>query len=211
MTIRFLLVCEGSSDAALIPHIRKLLIRFGQADPEGSAWYGTGSLADKIREGLRYFSDCDLLFVHRDADASRETRSAGAERRRSEIGEAVRDSGFTGPRVGIVPVRMTESWLLLDHEAIRHVAGRPQGNAPLGLPLPAQAENVADPKERLEQALLTASGLSGRRMSKLKRDIPHLRRLLLEELPVNGPLEQVSSWVRFRDDLVSALACMETG
>ena len=33
--------------------------------------------------------------------------------------------------MGIVPVRMTEAWLLLDESAIRRVAGRPHGDEPL--------------------------------------------------------------------------------
>ena len=208
MTLRFLLVCEGSSDAALVPHISVLLLQNGQIDPQGIAWARSGPLSDKIREGLEHSGDCDLLLVHRDADASQETRSAGAERRYSEIDEAVRGSGFTGPWVGVVPVRMVESWLLLDESAIRRVAGRPRGNILIDLPSPSDVESESDPKGCLEQALITASETSGRRLQKFRRDIPHLRRLLLEQLPVGGVLEQSPSWVRFRDDLLVALASM---
>ncbi len=89
MTVRFLLVCEGSSDAALMPHIGRLLIQFGKDDPLGSSWIGSKPLTDKIREGLQHSTECDLLLVHRDADASQETGSAGPERRYAEIEEAV--------------------------------------------------------------------------------------------------------------------------
>ena len=205
MTVRFLLICEGSSDAALIPHIRRLFVENGQDDPQGNAWHGSRPLSEKIREGLQHSSECDLLLIHRDADANQETHSAGPEKRYAEIDEAVRSSGFDGPCAGIVPVRMTESWLLLDEAAIRRVAGRPQSDATLRLPPPAQVENVSDPKERLEQALLEASGLGSRRMAKFRRDIPTLKHRLLQDLPVGGLLEQVPSWVRFRDDLLAAL------
>ena len=205
MTFRFLLVCEGSSDAALIPHIRRLLIRFEQTDPEGSYWARPNPLADKIREGLHHSGGCDLLFVHRDADASQETRSAGPERRYAEIDAAVRDSGYIGAWVSIVPVRMTESWLLLDESAIRRVAGRPQSNTPLDLPPPNCVESEPAPKSRLQQALITANGASGRRLQKFRRDLPRLRHQLLNDLPVGGMLEQVPSWMRFRSDLSTAL------
>ena len=69
MTLRFLLVCEGSSDAALIPHISRLLLKFGLLDPQGISWNRSGPLVDKISEGLRHSGGCDLLLVHRDADS----------------------------------------------------------------------------------------------------------------------------------------------
>ncbi len=210
MTLRFLLVCEGSSDAALIPHISRLVIQNGQTDPQGIAWPGSRSLDQKILEGLVNFGSCDLLLVHRDADSLVETASSGPQKRANEIEVAVRDSGYSGPWVAIVPVRMTETWLLMDEEAIRQVSRRPHDNTPLGLPSPGQVESESDPKGCLEQALLTASGMSGRRLQKYKRDIPHLRRRLLEELPQGGPLQQVPSWVRFRDNLLAALSALGT-
>ena len=208
MTTRFLLVCEGSSDATLISHISRLLIHYGISDPEGNSWDKKGTLAQRIKNGITYIERCDLLFVHRDADASRETRSAGSERRFAEIEEAVEDSGFTGPWVGIVPVRMTESWLLVDEAAIRYVAGRPGNNTTLDLPPLRRVELEFDPKARLAEALITASGTAGRRRKRFIKYIPALRYQLLQDLPVGGPLEQVPSWVRFRDDLLAALASL---
>lgn len=208
MTIRFLLVCDGSSDAALVPHIVRLLISNGQTDPLGSSWHGSRPLTDKIREGLHHTGECDLLLVHRDAESTRETRSAGRERRYAEIEDAVQQSGFDGPWVGVVPVRMTEAWLLVDESAIRKVAGRPHGDLPLNLPSPNRAESEANPKGLLLQALVAASGKTGRRLRRFERDIPKLRHQLLEDLPIGGDLEQVPSWVRFRDDLSAALASM---
>jgi hypothetical protein len=100
---------------------------------------------------------------------------------------------------------MTESWLLVDETAIRYVAGCPRSNTSLDLPPLRRVELESDPKGRLEQALLAASSKSGRRLRRFERDIPTLRRQLLNDLPVGGPLEQVPSWVRFRDDLIAAL------
>ena len=205
MTVRFLLVCEGSSDAALVQHIRRLLVEYGQSDPEGMSWDKGRLLTDKIRGGLQYVGDCDLLFVHRDADASEETPSAGPQRRYDEIDQAVSDSGYSGAWVGIVPVRMTEAWLLLNKSEIRRVAGRPRSEEQFRLPSPSQVENCPDPKHRLVKSLTIASGASGRRLRRLQRDLPQVRYQLLENLPVGGLLKQVPSWVRFRDDLRKAL------
>ena len=198
--MRFLFVCEGSSDRPLADHIQRLLIRYGQPDPDGETWHRGARVADKIRQGLQAAGETDLLFVHRDAD------SAGAEARYREIEAAVRDAAQDEPSwAGVVPVRMTEAWLLLDEAAIRNVVGKPGGRAPLNLPAPERAERVADPKERLRDALLAASGNRGRRRRRFHRELPRLRRRLLQDLPIGGALERLESWVRFRDDTVRAV------
>ena len=208
MTLRFLLVCEGSADAGLIQHIRMLLVHLGQTDPEGAHWTRGRSLTDKIRGGLENFGGCELLFVHRDADAYQNTDAAGPLTRYNEVRKAICDVGYTGAWVSIIPVRMMETWLLLDESAIRRVAGRPRGSEPLDLPLPAQVEHESDPKGRLYQALETASRTRGRRLRIFRRDLPHYCRQLLDGLPITGPLEQVPSWVRFRDDLIKSLTTL---
>ena len=210
MTLRFLLVCEGSSDVALITHISKLPLQNGQSDPQGIAWTRSGTLPDKIRMGLEYSGACDLLLVHRDADSEANTLSAGPRKRMEEIQSAVSQSGVEMPWAGIVPVQTTESWLLLDESAIRRVAGKPNGSTPLGLPTQTRVESESDPKGCLERALLTASETSGRRRDKFARDIPHMRRTLLEGLPVDGALLQTPSWVRFRDDLKAVSDALST-
>ena len=199
--MRFLFVCEGSSDIPLADHIQRLLIECDQPDPDGETWHYGSRVADKIRKGQEAADGrFDLLFVHRDAD------NAGAEARYREIEAAVRDGARDETSwIGIVPVRMTEAWLLLDEAAIRDVVGKPGGRAPLDLPAPSRAERVANPKERLRDALLAASGNRGRRWRRFDREFPRLRRRLLEDLPIGGELERLESWVRFRDDTIRAL------
>ena len=198
--MRFLFVCEGSSDTPLVDHIERLLIRCGQPDPDGETWHRGARVADKIRQGLQAAGGLDLLFVHRDAD------NAGAEARYREIEAAVRDAAQDGlPWTGVVPVRMTEAWLLLDEAAIRDAVGKPRGRAPLDLPAPGRAERVVNPKERLKDALLAASENRGRRRRRFDQEFPLLRKRLLRDLPIGGGLERLESWVRFRDDTMGAV------
>ena len=198
--MRFLFVCEGSSDTPLVGHIERLLIRCGQPDPDGETWHRGARVADKIRQGLQAAGGLDLLFVHRDAD------NAGAEARYREIEAAVRDAAQDGlPWTGVVPVRMTEAWLLLDEAAIRDAVGKPRGRAPLDLPAPGRAERVVNPKERLRDAPLAASENRGRRRRRFDQEFPLLRKRLLRDLPIGGALEWLESWVRFRDDTMGAV------
>lgn len=208
--IRFLLLCEGTSDRALVPHLRQLLSHCGAAEVVGTAVAlanvrdpgagGASVLERKMRVVLSTESEFDLLFVHRDAD------SAGVEERSGEIAEAARNAELAADRVNVIPVRTTEAWILLDETAIRRVAGNPRGRQPLDLPRPSRVEQARDPKSILEAALAAASGCQGHRLRKFRRKFRQHRRILLEQLPVGGALAEVPAWVRLRQavsDLVS--------
>ena len=198
--MRFLLACEGRSDAGLVPHIERLIAEVGETEVEGESWFYGGRLADKIRKGLEVADGmADLLFVHRDAD------SRGAPARFGEIADAVAAVRDAPRWVGVVPVRMTEAWLILDEDAIRRAVGRPNGRTPLGLPTPSEAERRAHPKDILASALLAASDATGRRRERIQRDFGRLRQRLLTNLPIHGPLTQLTSWLRFRDDTRRAI------
>lgn len=200
MNVRFLLVCEGSSDAPLVSHIERLLIECGASEADGSASYRGGRVEDKIQHGLQYYGEADLLLVHRDAD------KAGAETRYREIATAVSAAGYTGPWVGLVPVRAMEAWLLVDEDAIRRVAGRPSGTVVLALPSPQEVETIADPKEMLRQVLIAAGAPQGvRRRKKFTREFGERRRQLAENLATGGSLERVAAWVKFREDVTEVV------
>ena len=199
--MRFVLVCEGQSDAGLVPHIQQMIIENSdEAEVQGEHWCHGSLLESKIRGGLKAADNMvDLLFVHRDAN------NAGADARRREIGLAVAET-LNAPRfVAVIPVHMTEAWLLLDETAIRNVVGNPSGRAPLDLPTPHEAERRSDPKRILADALLAASETTGRRRKRIRRDFARFRRQLLVNLPIGGPLEQLPSWARFRDDTLGAI------
>lgn len=201
--MRFLLACDGPSDVGLVSHIERLIVDAGETEVDGESWFRGSPLADKIRKGLEVAEGmADLLFVHRDAE------SQGAQARFDEIANAM-DGVADAPRwVGVVPVRMTEAWLILDEGAIRRAVGRPNGRTPLDLPTPREAERRADPKDILANALLAASEATGRRRRNIQRDLGRLRQRLLINLPIHGRLTQLNSWARFRDDTLRALSSL---
>lgn len=193
------MVCEGSSDAPLAFHIQRLFESCGYPRPDFNVSSEGRLLVDKIRSGLAMAPQYDVLFIHRDAD------SAVADPRYREITEAVQQAAYDGLWVGIVPVRMTESWLLLDEAAIRNAAGNPNARIRLDLPSPAEAERMADPKSALRSAIIAGAEVQGRRRRTLTKRLPGIRDQLLESLPVGGHLERLQSWTRFRDDTITAL------
>ena len=56
--------------------------------------------------------------------------------------------------------------------------------------------HVRFPKEALRKALADASGKQGRRLNTVRKSFSQHRRILLEQLPVGGALEQVPAWRR---------------
>lgn len=138
--LRYTLITDGSSDAALMPILNWLLRKNGVSQAIQGEWADLRearmthkvTLPIKIREAVRLYP-CHLLFVHRDAE--RETR----EKRLTEINDAVAKAMASievPPVVCVIPVRMQEAWLLFDEPAIRYAAGNRNGRMPLDLPPP---------------------------------------------------------------------------
>jgi hypothetical protein len=116
-------------------------------------------LIERIKQALDLYP-CDLLFVHRDAEKESPAFRA------AEIRQALEQIERCPPSMLIVPIRMTESWLLVDEKAIRAAAGNPSGKTPLGLPATTKLESLPNPKQVLFDALRTASELPSSRLRK---------------------------------------------
>lgn len=156
------LVADGSSDRVLIPLLELLLDEHCPGPYRSPHFVELPAglpLIDRIRQALDLYP-CDLLFVHRDAE--KESPASRVE----EIRDALARFGSTPVSVAIVPVRMTESWLLVDEKAIRTAAGNPSGKVVLNLPSTARIESLPDPKQVLFDALRTASELPPSRLRK---------------------------------------------
>jgi hypothetical protein len=117
-------------------------------------------LANRILLSLTLYP-CDLLFVHRDAE--RDPRTKRVQEITSAM-QQVRARMTTSPLVCVIPVRMTEAWLLFDEGAIRRAAGNPNGSVQLTLPPLNRADRLPDPKHILHDLVKQASGLSRRRL-----------------------------------------------
>ena len=100
-----------------------------------------------------------------------------------------------------MPVRETESWLLLDESEIRKAAENPSGSVSLKIPTPTTVENIADPKAHLARMILRASEQTGRRRDQIKKKIEQKRTLLIRRLDPEGLVSGVPSWSQMFFDL----------
>ncbi|MFC0862136.1 hypothetical protein ACFHYQ_07485 [Sphaerimonospora cavernae] len=204
MTVRVLFLGEGTSDGGIIPQIEVIAARLGidiaVTDPDLSRLPKPPgrAVSDKLRAVLDIDGEYELIAVHRDADRD------GRQVRLTEIATAIQTHAPGTAHAAIVPVRMTEAWLLMDEAELRTIAGNPNGKMRLSLPSPNKVESVPDPKTVLKEKLALASGLSGRKLEKFNQRFSQHRRLLLERIDPSGPITDVSSWQHF-------IADMETG
>lgn len=71
----------------------------------------------------------------------------------------------------------------------------------MDLPRPSDVEQAPDPKQLLWDALVQASGLSGRRLERFKQRFGEHRRQLLARLDRDGPVSELPAW----QELVTAV------
>jgi hypothetical protein len=169
------LVADGSSDRALKPILELLFnkhcpvpfrIHFAQG------FSTSASLAVRVQQAI-YDFPCELLLVHRDAEG------VEPNQREHEIQSALASLEDVPTAVCVVPVRMTEAWLLMDERAIRAAVGNPNGTESLQLPPKNRVEKV-DAKDALMKAIQAASGLGQRRLRRFAPD--HFRHRVAELL-----------------------------
>ncbi|MBN2128116.1 MAG: hypothetical protein JW741_01415 [Sedimentisphaerales bacterium] len=204
--LHYTLLSDGPSDRALMPILTWLLCEHLPARAVQPDWPDLRRLPDppkkvsaRIQAALE-LSPCDLLFVHRDAEI------ASIDDRRTEIRNALTEarSGVTMPLgIAVIPVRMTEAWLLIDARAIREAAGNPNGTIQLDLPSLRDIESIADPKSLLHNLILEATELSARR--KRRFDVHSAVQRIPEYIEDFGVLRRLSAFSALEEELVETI------
>ncbi|MCB2263030.1 MAG: hypothetical protein LGR52_08845 [Candidatus Thiosymbion ectosymbiont of Robbea hypermnestra] len=198
--LEFTLLTDGSSDAILIYPLEWMLRQHCKAAVTGT-WADLRrlqkppkNLRGRIDAALELYP-CDLLFVHRDAEA------VPLEQRVAEIRAAVTE--LSDPPVPVVPVRMQETWFLIDEPALRRAAGNPHGRVDLAMPAIDRLERIPDPKQMLYELLLKASELKGRGRKKFNPGQQAIRLgKLIEDY---SPLRKLTAFQHTEEQTVAAL------
>ncbi len=200
--LRYTLITDGTSDFVLKYPIEWAIEQLSAIDFEGY-WAdpllqqtGGRDFRDRLESALDLYP-CDLLFVHRDAEKN------PRQERVAEIFDALRGLSSSPPAVCVVPVRMTEAWLLIDEFAFREAAGNPNGQVALDLPPRASLESMPNPKRALFDILRRASELSGRRLRRFREH--QARHRLAESIADFAPLRELPAFRDFETELASVL------
>lgn len=195
--LAWVLVADGGSDRMLVPIIQWAI---HQIDPdveilEPEFRKRRGSVSDFFAD---FSSGSMLIFVHRDAE------TMPLYDRLAEFELVDRDDV-----VPVIPVRMSEAWLLIDAQAIASAAGRPQ--AQVSLPQLANLESIPDPKLLLGDLLFKAAGSpTGRRAKEFRRDQASRRVSVARHISDFSPLENLSAFRRFQKELEERYPYLES-
>jgi hypothetical protein len=197
------------TDEALVPILTWLLHQHLPDIPIQSRWADLRrlprpprELADKILKSTELYP-CDLLFIHRDAE------KASLDTRLNEIKKALNKASTNStniqipPAVGVVPVRMTETWLLFDVDAIRQAAGNPNGTVYLDMPALRDLEKQKEPKKDLHALLQTATELGSHRKKRFDTNSAILR--IPEYIDDFSPLRKLSAFTALEKEIKTTL------
>lgn len=186
--LAYAVVADGGTDRLLVPIIQWAIHRLdpGVEILEPEFRKRKGNVAEFL---AAYRTGSQLVFVHRDAE------NAAIDVRLQEFRPLLRQDV-----VPVVPVRMSEAWLLFDGSAIAKAAGSPSSSVPV--PALAQIETISDAKQRLDDLLFRAAGApAGRRGRTFRRSITDRRVSVAEYITDYSPLESVPAFRRFQEAL----------
>lgn len=204
--LHYALLTDGATDKALIPiltwllhqHLPRRAVQARWADLRRIPRLGK-KLPERIQATVALYP-CDLIFVHRDAERE------SLLKRKVEVDDAVRCARNVTeipPAIAVIPMRMTETWLLLDKRAIREAAGNPNGSIVLNLPRLGELENLPDPKTVLHNLILDATELSVRR--KRRFDVSNAAQRIPEYIDDFSPLRGLQAFSALEEDVIETL------
>jgi len=161
--IQYFIISDGSSDRLLIHPIdwvfrTKGVESKGERIDFGRLGFSPKTIAEKVELAIILYPDIKFLFIHRDAEKQ------SIDFRNQEIdNELLKTSIKKIETIKIIPIRMSEAWLLIDEKALRKAAGKPSGKVKIHLPPTKKLETLANPKEILKTALEDATEFTGRK------------------------------------------------
>jgi hypothetical protein len=137
-----------------------------------------------------------VLCVHADADDDIDANVQKNKIKPAFEAVAMQNERLCKNLVAIIPVRMTEAWMLADKELLKQEIGTHKSDSELGLA--RRAETIADPKAAIENAIRITFEDSTRRKRNRSLDISELylpmgQKLSLEKLAL------LPSYVKFRN------------
>ena len=209
------LYAEGRTDERFLPIIiqrtaEDILLRRGRRTIDvleptpinGDIDHQVERRKDRIVEAARRALGFHVLIVHADADHPTPERALN-ERIMPGILAAARKDNTCRLLVPLVPVRMTEAWMLADPQALSQVIGTNLTAQDLGLPeRPHQVESEPQPRQRLREATCRARAQYPRRRRRL--DLGELYEPLARQIRLER-LRGVPAYQRFVTDLTKAL------
>lgn len=199
--LKYTLIADGSSDMTLLKIIKWSLDDLYPKVPNDGNFADFRKipdppkrLSDKVRIAKLYYP-FDILFIHRDSES---TNASMIAQRSQEINVELQVADID-KTICIVPIKMMETWLLIDEDAIRKAAGNRNYRGRINLPTIRTLERESQPKELLHALLREASGKKGRNLKKF--NIDKTVHLVAENIEDFSPLRNLVAFQSFENEL----------
>ncbi len=203
---------EGSTDERFLYTIIKKVFEEVAFDCEGvievydpvfmqfpKAKNFVNSLVDLSRKA--YQSGINVLCIHVDADSNVDT-NVNNFKIAPAFGAVYNEpnNSVCNNLVAIIPVHMTEAWMLADKDLLKNEIGTEMSNTDLGIN--RAPESIADPKEIIKYALEIAQAHLPSRRNRI--DIGDLYQPIGQKLSMER-LERLESFTKFKSSVGVAL------
>jgi hypothetical protein len=125
-------------------------------EPQHIEITGATTFTDRILRSAKEAKWAHILCIHADSDANNDENvmqnkiTPSFQAVEAELGHICKNL------VAIVPIQMTEAWMLIDKELLKGEIATTKRSQELGLPRPNQIENITDPKALIEEAMRRA-------------------------------------------------------
>ena len=160
---------------------------------------------EQVLEASRYAFEkfgITLLFVHTDSDLPSDelifqTKIIPAQKTLLE-----QDNNYCKNMIAIVPIQMSESWMIADKELLKDEIGIEKSDAELEIHL--NPESITNPKSIIENIIR----LSKEELTKRKRNkglvISDLYQIIGQKIEISE-LDKLSSYMKFKTSLINKL------
>ena len=199
--LKYTLIADGSSDSVLLKIIKwSLDDLYPRLSNDGSfadfrqMQKPPKRLGEKVKAAKLYYP-FDILFVHRDAESA--NHRIVAQRYQEVSSELKKDD--LDRTICVVPIKMMETWLLIDQDAIKKAAGNRNYNGNINLPLIRNLERESQPKELLHSILREVSGRKSRNLRNF--NIDKTVHLVAENIEDYSPLRNLVAFQAFEEQL----------
>lgn len=205
------LVSEGTTDQRFLPNIIKRTFEELSFECKGEIEVydveiiekkGT-SFIDNVLNASKDYSWLNILCIHTDSDdiSDKDVLNNKISPTIEKV-KTLDENNNCKNIVFVVPIQMTESWMLADPELLVEEIGTKKTVQDLNLPT-SLIENISDPKQKIMDCITKAlAEQTSRRKNSIK--ISDLYSPISQKISLNT-LKNLSSYNKFRDNCIESL------
>lgn len=205
------LVSEGTTDQRFLPNIIKRTFEELSFECKGEIEVydieiiekkGT-SFIDNVLNASKDYSWLNILCIHTDSDdiSDKDVLNNKINPTIEKV-KTLDENNNCKNIVFVVPIQMTESWMLADPELLVEEIGTKKTVQDLNLPT-SLIENISDPKQKIMDCITKAlAEQTSRRKNSIK--ISDLYSPISQKISLNT-LKNLSSYNKFRDNCIESL------